>query len=113
MKRGVVKEVEKAQAKNRTAGEVLGLRALVANMNNLINKEEREEEMYYKTSAACLKDSQLVFLDRESAIQMVFSNEDFFDAVYKTYYQYYVVVSNVGIGNVRRSKRSERFPRPK
>lgn len=99
VKSGVVAEHVGESMCSRSIGEVLGLKSLISYLNNLISStdvsESSLESVNYRTSASALKESRVVFFDKASLVQMAFSNENYFDFLYKLYYQHFVLRSNV------------------
>ena len=96
VKSGIVKESAETSSCNRTVGSILALRALVLQMNGLINRSDATAPPVYGSKATTLKESYVYFFDKDSLIEMVFSNEELFDMVYKMYYQTFVLETNVG-----------------
>ena len=74
---------------------MLALRSLVQQMNGLINRSDACANPVYGSRAETLRETHVYFFDKDSLIEMVFSNEDLFDMVYKMYYQAFVLESNV------------------
>ena len=102
MKSGVIAEHVGEAMCSRSIGEVLGLKSLIMYLNTLISSTDSSESavdpLNYRTSASALKESRVVFFDKASLVQMAFSNENFFDFLYKLYYQHFVLRSNVRSG---------------
>lgn len=100
---GIIQEKYGQQIVNKTIGEILGLRSLVSYMNSLINRHESSEgspeSLTYITTAEAIRESFVFFFDRNDLVEMAFSNEELFESIYKTYYQQFVMQTNVNLSD--------------
>jgi CRP-like cAMP-binding protein len=99
VKSGIVIESSGQVQTNRAVGDVLAFGTLIQYMNALINNSElvdtSPESLPFTTTAKAMRESRVVFWDKESLVQMAFTNEKFFDRLYKLYYQYIILRTNV------------------
>lgn len=99
MKSGILSETIGQASFNKNVGDIIGIRSLVYYMNLLINKSEATEDDIHGftnwTSLESIRESSVLFFDKDNLVKMIFSNEDFFDLVYKLYYQHYILKTNV------------------
>lgn len=108
VKSGILSETIGHASFNKNVGDIIGIRSLVYYMNLLIYRGEATEEDIHGftnwTTLESIRESSVLFFDKDNLVKMIFSNQDFFDLVYKLYYQHYILKTNVRGYNPRTSE---------